>query len=95
MGLFGLLAENPTFDSLPGDAETTVHGKDEHVDVLAAVSVFITAVVMLILPLWTLAVVDDMFKKLGVITAFLVVFLAVLVWGTLSRPFEVLAATAG
>jgi hypothetical protein len=36
-----------------------------------------------------------MSQKLATITAFLVVFLAILTWGTLAKPFEILAATAG
>ncbi|KAK3325077.1 hypothetical protein B0H66DRAFT_599263 [Apodospora peruviana] len=87
--------ERYDLDALPGDAEMLVVGKDEHVDVLAVVAILFTASVMLIAPLWILAVIEDMFKKLGVITAFVFVFLGVLVWGILARPFETLAATAG
>ena len=95
-GLFGLLSRRSLDLELPpGGVPTTVVGRDEPVEVIAACAVFLTAVVALIVPLWTLAVVDDMFKKLGVITAFLLFFLVVLVCGTLARPFEVLAATAG
>lgn len=94
-GLFGLFALKPSPDALPGEAETTVLGKDEHVDAVAALAIFFAAAVMLIAPLWTLVVVDGMFKKLGIITVFLFLFLGILTWGTLSRPFEILAATAG
>ena len=94
-GLFGLLRQSQSQELGPENCRTIVQGSDEHVDILAAVIVFIVAVVMLIVPLWVLAIVQDMFRKLAVITVFLTVFLAVLTWGTFSRPFEILAATAG
>lgn len=94
-GLFGLLAEKS--DNYAGSnlKNSTVYGRDEPVDALAAVSLFTIAVIMLIVPLWVLAAVSGTFRRLAVITAFLVAFLGVLTWGTTSRPFEILAATAG
>ena len=50
---------------------------------------------MLICPLWILAFVEDMEKRLVVITAFVVLFLPLVTFTSTSRPFEVLAATAG
>lgn len=75
--------------------QTTVRGDDELVDVLGGVSIFITAIVMLIAPLWILAVLDSTSHKLGIITAFILVFLAVMIWATLAQPFELLATAAG
>jgi len=95
-GLFGMLSHrSPPPGSPTGHIQTTVVGRDEPVEAIAAGAIFITAALALIAPLWTLAVVDDMMKKLGVITAFVFFFLVVLVFGTLARAFEILAATAG
>lgn len=74
---------------------TVTKVNDEPVDSLMTVGIFATAVVMLITPLWILATIGETTQKLKVITVFLVVFLAVLNWGTLARPFEILVATAG
>ncbi|KAI1871256.1 uncharacterized protein JN550_004701 [Neoarthrinium moseri] len=93
-GLFGLfrLKPRPKSDDLDPD---TVYGKDEPVDIFASISVFVAAFAMLIAPLWILAVLDDMFKKLGVITAFITGLLAALTSATLAKPFEILAVAAG
>lgn len=95
-GLFGALLRTPS----PGDhsgvaLQRTLHGSDKQVDSLASVIIIVSAAVMLIAPLWILAVLESLHQKLAVITTFLVVFLAILTWGTLSKPFEILAATAG
>lgn len=95
-GLFGtLLRTPPPYNHNDVAFKRTPQGSDEQVDSLASVTIFVSAMVMLIAPLWVLAVVESLYQKLGVITAFLLVFLAILAWGTLSKPFEILAATAG
>jgi hypothetical protein len=78
-----------------GGEQTTIQCSDEHVDVIASLMIFCSATTMLIVPLWILAILEQIFHKLATITAFLVIFLAILTWGTLARPFEILAATAG
>ncbi|RYP67158.1 hypothetical protein DL771_007386 [Monosporascus sp. 5C6A] len=93
-GLFGLLGDkrekqNPSF------GPSTVFGEDEPIDLLASIALFVVASVMLIAPLWILAMVEDMVSRLVVITAFVFVLLGVLNWATLARPFEILVATAG
>jgi hypothetical protein len=93
-GLFGLFSAKRA-EATKVDLRTTTQGDDQHVDVIAAVAIFAVAITMLIAPLWILAVLDTIFRKLAVITAFSVVFLAVLNWGTIARPFEIFAATAG
>jgi hypothetical protein len=74
---------------------TTVYGRDEPVDVLASCAVFVTVLSMLIAPLWILAFVEDVTKKLAVITAFTIVLVGILTAATLAKPFETLAVTAG
>ncbi|KAK8044179.1 hypothetical protein PG993_004203 [Apiospora rasikravindrae] len=88
-GLFGLLGQRD------GPDGTNVYGSDEPVDAIASVSIFVVGMGMLIAPLWILAVTHDMFRRLGVITAFIAVLLGVLTSATLAKPFEILAATAG
>lgn len=88
-GLFGLLG------SRDGPDETNVYGRDEPVDAMAAVTIFAVGIILLIAPLWILANTHDMNTRLGIITAFIAVLLGVLTSGTLAKPFEILAATAG
>ncbi|KAK7911351.1 hypothetical protein PG985_013832 [Apiospora marii] len=75
--------------------DSTVHGQDEPVDAVIAPAIFVTAAVMLITPLWVLAVTQSMFARLGIITGFNVLLLAVLTSATLAKPFEILAVAAG
>ncbi|KAF2112206.1 hypothetical protein BDV96DRAFT_602651 [Lophiotrema nucula] len=60
------------------------------------VGVFITlmGMLMLIAPLWVLAVTEGIYKRLGVITGFIVLFLGLVAFTTVAKPFESLAAAA-
>lgn len=80
--------------SIPAHS-TTTRIDDGPLNAFASTSVFVAAITMLIAPLWILTKTEIMDQKLGIITAFLMLFLGVLNWGTVSRPFEILAATAG
>lgn len=66
------------------------------VGVERAVAATIVMVGMLLLlgPMWALQFVAGNLARLGVITAFVVVFTALLGATTLAKPFEVLAGTA-
>ncbi|KAK6082936.1 hypothetical protein SCUP515_02170 [Seiridium cupressi] len=86
--LYGLFKKN-NIDT------ATVYGKDEPIDVLASISVFFAALIMLVGPLWALFFVENMLKRLGVITSFVAILLLFLTSATLARPFEILAVTAG
>jgi len=55
----------------------------------------LAGLVMLIGPLWILNFVDGINQRLGVITAFVVLFLLFLATVTAARTFEALAAAAG
>ncbi|KAK4447108.1 hypothetical protein QBC34DRAFT_427655 [Podospora aff. communis PSN243] len=94
-GLFGLLAKRQ--QQRPDDHvfQGTLQGSDDQLDFVTSVIIFVSATAMLIAPLWILTTVHTLQEKLAVITAFLVAFLAILTWGTISRAFEILAATAG
>ncbi|KAM7207185.1 hypothetical protein V8F20_002451 [Naviculisporaceae sp. PSN 640] len=77
-------------------ASATPQGVESAVDTLASVLVFLAATTMIVAPLWILAmVVEDPFDRLATVTGFLVLFLGMFIWGTMARPFEILAATAG
>ena len=91
-GLYGTLAPKRKVE---GASNWTVYGDDKRVEILGQLAILSTAVVMLVLPMWVLAAMDGLYKKLGIITAFVSIFTTVLSSGTLARPFEVLAATAG
>ncbi|GAB1310727.1 hypothetical protein MFIFM68171_00937 [Madurella fahalii] len=82
-------------DDRPVDHHLTVQQDDEDMDVAADVFVFLAAGVMLIMPLWVLAGLEQLTAKLAVITGFVVMCLVTLNWGTLARPSETLAVTAG
>jgi hypothetical protein len=69
--------------------------EDEKIDNFV---LFVTVVIwlaMIIVPLWVLYFVHPPVDKLAVITAFIVVFLAVMALVTDAKPSEMLAATAG
>lgn len=49
---------------------------------------------MLLTPMWILQALHNDNAKLAVITAFVVVFLGLVAYATVAKPFETLAATA-
>lgn len=49
---------------------------------------------MLIVPLWVLAVTHGIMARIGVITGFTMLFLALVAFTTIARSIESLAATA-
>lgn len=75
--------------------EAGVDWDDTAMDRLGKIGVVIVCIVMLVLPLWILAVVKEQFRRLAIITVFLLGLVTVLTWATLAKPYEVLAATAG
>ncbi|KAK1856912.1 hypothetical protein CCHR01_00474 [Colletotrichum chrysophilum] len=80
--------------------ERTAHDLAIHYDagrlrVMHRVGIYVVALVMLVGPLWLLAALDKEWHKLISISLLLLVFLTVMNWGIVARPFEVLAATAG
>ena len=90
--LCGFLASKKRVE---GASSWTRYGNDSRVDIIAQVFIMVTAIIMLVLPMWWLARMDGLYKKLGIITGFVSVFTTVLSSATFARPFEVLAATAG
>ncbi|KAF2658978.1 hypothetical protein K491DRAFT_651838 [Lophiostoma macrostomum CBS 122681] len=77
------------------DHDEAIHySSDRRIDAFIGVAVTIMGMLMLIVPLWVLAVTEGMLKRLGVITGFVVLFLCLVAFATVAKPFEALAAAA-
>ncbi|KAM6507368.1 hypothetical protein FSOLCH5_012585 [Fusarium solani] len=76
------------------DAEHVSYYSDSRMDKTASVVIVAVGIVMLITPIWVLQAMDGLRAKLGVITAFVLIFLLVLSFAMASKPFEALGATA-
>ena len=76
------------------DVEYVSHYSDDRVDRFASVVIIAVGIIMLITPIWALQAMDGLQAKLGVITAFVLIFLLVLSFAMASKPFEALGATA-
>ena len=70
------------------------YSSDKRIDRVVATIIMILGVIMLIAPLWILAFVGDLAKRLGVICAFILLFVALVSVTTIAKPFETLAAAA-
>lgn len=67
---------------------------DQRIERMLTIAITSMGVVMLVTPLWILAFVQEQTRRLGVITAFVMVFLGLLSFTTNAKTFESLAATA-
>jgi hypothetical protein len=82
----------PTHSSAHPDA---VHySSDTRIERAIGIAITLVGMGMLIAPLWVLAHTDGMWRRLSVITGFIVLFLGLLAFTTVARPFESLAAAA-
>lgn len=72
----------------------TKYSSNEKFDTFGTVSVISMGLIMLLAPLWWLNHVSASEKRLGIITVFLVIFVAIMSTATIHRPFEVVAASA-
>ena len=78
----------------PADVDENVHYfSDEKVGFVATV-IMAFGLIMLIAPLWILAFLEGLTRRLGVISAFIVLFTTLLSVTTVAKPFESLAAAA-
>ena len=73
---------------------TTKYSSNEKFEKLTNRSIIIGGLIMLLTPLWLLECYTDSQVRLGIITAFVVVFMWVMSTATINRPFEVVAASA-
>ena len=67
---------------------------DKKVDRFIAALVMTLGLIMIIAPLWILAFLHVTVQKLGVISAFVVLFVTLVSATTVAKPFESLAAAA-
>ncbi|KAE9376269.1 hypothetical protein N431DRAFT_479582 [Stipitochalara longipes BDJ] len=67
---------------------------DKKLDRFITVIITTLGTLMLIVPLWVLPNLEHVNAKLGIITAFVVVFLGLVAYTTAAKPFESLAAAA-
>lgn len=79
----------------PGSQDENVHYiSDEKIDSFIATFIMTLGLIMLIAPLWILAFLEGLVQRLGVISAFIVLFVALVSITTVAKPFESLAAAA-
>ena len=78
-----------------GYSDENVHYfSDEKIDRFIATFIMVLGIIMLIAPLWILAFLGGLVQRLGVISAFIVLFVALISVTTVAKPFESLAAAA-
>jgi hypothetical protein len=63
-------------------------------DVFVSAMIVIVGATLLITPIWILQAMDSLKLKLAVITVFVTVFLLILSFAMVAKPFEALGATA-
>lgn len=67
---------------------------EKRLNLFVSVTTTLIGLAMLVTPLWILQSTTNVQSKLIVITVFIVVFLLVLSFGMVTKPFEALGATA-
>jgi len=91
---YKLFRRLPTDDSA-FDPEMVFTEHEERKETILTRCILLVGLCMLIASLWILEVVHGSSQRLAVITGFIIVFLALVVFTTAARPFESLAATTG
>lgn len=74
--------------------ENIHYASDQRIEFFVNVVITLMGMVMLILPLWVLAIVERTTYRLAFITTFLALFLCLVSFTTVAKPFESLGATA-
>ncbi|KAH6682598.1 hypothetical protein B0J14DRAFT_573949 [Halenospora varia] len=77
------------------DKQTRKSVSEERLDVFSSLSILTVGLALFIAPLWILQTLNVFRWKLLVITIFVILFMTILTFSTIGRPFEVLATTAG
>lgn len=75
-------------------SETTTYSSNKKIDVVMTAVIVVIGLLVLLGPMWWLEFVVDGNRRLGIISAFVVLFAGILASATVQRPFEVLAGTA-
>ncbi len=76
------------------DKDVVNYISDNKIDSFITILIIAVGMAMLIAPMWVLEFLTNPLAKLGTITAFIVVFLGMISYATVAKPFEVLGATA-
>jgi hypothetical protein len=82
-------------DKVGYDPKIISHRNNSRTEEVLAAVVITVGLVMIIAPLWILEFVTGSVQRLGIITAFIVLFLVIVASICASKPFETLAGTAG
>ena len=88
------LWQQKTVDHSASEDKDIHYFSDEKIDHFVATMIMGLGLIMLIAPLWILAFLEGLVPRLGVISAFIVLFTALLSVTTVAKPFESLAAAA-
>ena len=88
------LWQQKTVDHSASEDENVHYFSDEKIDRFVSTFIMSLGVIMLIAPLWILAFLGGLAQRLGVISAFIILFVALLSFTTVAKPFEILAAAA-
>lgn len=91
---FWRLKPSDTCDDLGIDTGDTFYSSDAKIEQFASLVILSLGVVMLVAPLWILEFVHEPINRLGLITAFIVLFVTLVSLATVAKPFESLAAAA-
>lgn len=89
-----LLFRREPQDQTHYDPKTMYYELNERLESFVTITICLVGLIMLIAPLWILSYVGPSQARLGIITAFIVLFLALIQSVTIAKPFETLAATA-
>ncbi|KAL6816727.1 hypothetical protein V8C40DRAFT_269178 [Trichoderma camerunense] len=76
------------------DMENVTYVSEQRLDFFVSLITTIIGLAMLVTPLWILQSTTNLQSKLIIITVFIIVFLLVLSFGMVAKPFEALGATA-
>lgn len=74
--------------------ENVHYSSNERIEKFVAIIILSLGIIMLIAPLWVLEFVNGPINRLGIITMFIVLFIILLSFTTVAKPFESLTAAA-
>ncbi|KAI9375143.1 hypothetical protein BJX61DRAFT_540049 [Aspergillus egyptiacus] len=93
--LFRLWRKQNTVSDLPFHVQQHIHyASGKRIDQFVTLTTIATGLAMIIAPIWILVYTAPVALKLSVITIFILLFLALVSFGTNTRPSEALAAMA-
>ncbi|KAN0089020.1 hypothetical protein V8E51_019280 [Hyaloscypha variabilis] len=76
------------------DPHHEIYTSDEHIEAFVTLTIGSVGLAMLIAPLWILNFVDGPVTSLAIITSFIVLFMCLVSFASVAKPFESLGATA-